>query len=142
MDIRLRLQQLADALPEDGSVVLTRARLVEWLADEPAAAPLQQVSSAPEVEPTWRERLWTVPAETRIGVAELCEALGRTRSWCYRHTSEKAGYVPLPHRKMDGELVFLVGEIRAFIRDHEQVVRAGRMDSTAAERGVHLRKAG
>ena len=142
MDIRLRLQQLADALPEDGSVVLTRARLVEWLAGETAVAPLQEVPSAPEVEPTWRERLWTAPAEVRIGTQEVAEALGKPVSWVYRHTSGKSGYTLLPHRKLDGELLFVVGEIRAWVRDHEQVGHAARMDSTAAERGAHLRKAG
>ena len=146
MDIRLRLQQLADALPEDGSVVLTRARLVEWLAGEGGIAghsgPPANGADLQELEPTWREKLWTAPAEVRIGTQEVAEALGKPVSWVYRHTSGKSGYTLLPYRKLNGELLFVVGEIRAWVRDHEQVGHAGRMDSTAAERGIHLRKAG
>lgn len=73
-------------------------------------------------ELSWRERLWSAPEETRLGVAELSEALGRPESWVYRHCSSKSGLELLPHRKMDGANVFLVGEIRAWIRDHEEVV--------------------
>ena len=74
------------------------------------------------VQPTWRERLWTAPAETRIGVAELAEALGRPRSWVYRRTAPNGQRAPLPHRKLDGELVFVVGEIRDWLQEHEQEV--------------------
>jgi hypothetical protein len=119
---------------------------VEWLCQEleRAGASLQ-----PEPEPanpagdgpplvTWREKLWTVPAETRIGVHELTEALGKPRSWVYRHTSPKAaeaaGYPLIPHRKLEGELIFVVGELRAWIRDNEEIIRAGRMESTLEER--------
>jgi len=91
------------------------------------------VQSAP---PSWRERLWTAPAETRIGKAELLEAVGKTESWLYRHTAEKRkpGTPRIPHRKLDGELVFVVGEIRAWLRQHEEIVEAGPMESSPAER--------
>src|SRR5207247_3862568 len=75
---------------------------------------------------TWRERLWTVPPETRIGVAELAEALGRPPSWVWRHTGPKAPGARLPHRKLEGELVFVVSEIRQYVREHETVVVAAR----------------
>src|SRR5690242_7467645 len=55
----------------------------------------------------WRERLWTAPPDTRMGVAELCEALGRTKSWVWRHTGPSSPGPRLPHRKLDGELVFV-----------------------------------
>lgn len=71
---------------------------------------------------TWRERLWTAPAETRLGVKELSEAIGRPPSWVYRHTSERSGLEPLPYKRLDGSLVFLAGEIRQWIADHEATV--------------------
>lgn len=88
---------------------------------------------------TWRERLWLAPAETRIGVEELCEALGRPKSWVYRHTSEKAAKAAdvamLPFRRMDGSLVFIVGEIRAWVRDQETGDHQYRTEPAAWERG-------
>jgi predicted DNA-binding transcriptional regulator AlpA len=106
----------------------------EWL--EPLAvtepAPVSEEPAPPVL--SWRERLWLVPAETRIGVTELCEALGRPRSWVYRHTSAKSGCPLLPHRKLDGELLFAAGEIRAWVREQEEIGHAGPSDSTAAER--------
>lgn len=84
------------------------------------------VSSPPPAPAlSWRERLWTAPPETRIGVAELCEALGRTKSWVWRHTGPHSPGARIPHRKLDGELVFVVGEIRQYVLTHEQVVVAG-----------------
>lgn len=75
-------------------------------------------------EPTsragWRELIWTVHPETRIGKDELCEALQKSPSWLYKRTS--AGTIP--HRKFgpDGDLVFVVGEIRDWIRLNEVVM--------------------
>lgn len=116
-------------------------RFASWLADAPAgtlipAAALAQLlrpaeppvpAGAPsgQAGTTWRERLWTAPPETRIGVHELCEAVGRGKSWVYRHTSPKSGLSQLPHRKLDGDLVFVVGEIRAWITVNEDVVVRG-----------------
>jgi hypothetical protein len=93
---------------------------------------------APEGPPepvvqTWRERLWTVPAETRLGVHELAEALNRPKSWIYRRTGVKAEG-RIPHRKQGGELVFAAGEVRAWLRSHEEIIEAGPMESTPAER--------
>lgn len=75
-----------------------------------------------EHAPCWRERLWTAPADTRIGVGELCEALGRTKSWVWRHTGPRSPAPRLPHRKLDGELVFVVGEVCAWLREHERII--------------------
>ena len=87
--------------------------------------------------PSWRERLWVAPAETRLGVGEVAEALGRAKSWVYAHTGPKADD-PIPHRKLDGVNVFTAGELRAWIRDREEVVHGGPMHSTEAERrGLH-----
>src|SRR5690348_15654795 len=76
---------------------------------------------------SWRVLLWTVPAETRIGREELLEAVSRPRSWLYRHTAAKAEH-RIPHRKLDGELVFVVGEVRAWLKAQEEIVQAGPLD--------------
>jgi hypothetical protein len=111
--------------------------LLKWLGQAPAgtmldAGVLREVleratprgARAPEappspIKPTWRERLWTAPAETRIGVKELAEAMGRPRSWVYRRTGSNGARALLPHRKLDGELVFVIEDIRRWVREHE-----------------------
>ena len=105
--------------------------LAEASATLPASEVLARLPEAeeqeiPQTEPspielTWRERLWLVPSETRLGVHEVCEALDRSSSWLYRHTGPKAED-PLPHRLLDGQLVFVAGEIRHWIREHEESV--------------------
>jgi hypothetical protein len=112
--------------------------------DHPSPAP------APEAPPfTWRERLWLVPAETRLGVPEVAEAVGRPKSWVYarthrfvgkgKHRRERPAAELIPHRKLDGALVFTAGEVRAWLRDREEAVVGGPMHSTEAERrGLHL----
>ena len=82
---------------------------------------------APVEAESWRERLWTVPAETRLGLEELREALDRSASWIYHRTAAKAEH-RLPHRKLDSVLVFTAGEVRAWLRDREEVVCAGPME--------------
>ncbi len=84
------------------------------LAPVPAPAPTNGTAPA-----DWRECLWTCPEETRLGVREVAEALGRTKSWVYRRTGERSAKARLPHRKLDGELVFTAGELRKWIHGHE-----------------------
>jgi predicted DNA-binding transcriptional regulator AlpA len=113
------------------------SELVAWLQAAPlgttipAAALAEQLAAlalpapAPAAEPlpmTWRERLWLVPAETRLGVRQVAEAIGRPVSWVYRRTAEKSTKAPLPHRRLDGELVFVAAEVRAWIAGHEAVI--------------------
>src|SRR5690349_2838866 len=85
-----------------GDTLLPARSVLEMLRD--AAAPaVDVVRPGHEPQPvTWRERLWIVPPETRLGVAELSEAIGRPRSWIYRHTSARSGLDLLPYRKLDG----------------------------------------
>lgn len=90
------------------------------------------------VELTWKERLWTAPAECRIGIQELTEAIGVSKSWAYNRTKKKADPC-LPHAKIGGALVFKCGEVRAWIRDHEEVEVAYRMDSAPGELRVERR---
>lgn len=126
---------------KDGGKVRNLHDLLEWLSRAPEGTqlpastlaamlrPLVDAPADPEPvsleavasEPTWRERLWTCPAETRMGVREVAEAVGKSASWVYRHTSKKSGLPILPHRKLDG-LVFLAGEVRAWLREHEESV--------------------
>ena len=113
--------------------------LVDVGATVPASAVLARLpeidhepappASGPVPDPSWREKLWTCPAETRLGLEELCEALSRSSSWIYHRTSIKA-VNRIPHRKLDGVLCFTAGAVRAWIRDSEQVVCAGPMASS------------
>ena len=66
------------------------------LAAESVAELLRRVSvqvppeepPAPPSEPfTWRAELWRVPSDTRLGVREVCAAVGRSHDWLYRHTT-------------------------------------------------------
>ena len=97
------------------------AEIAQLLADtetteeRPASPPLT----------SWRERLWTAPVEARIGRRELLEAVGKTANWLYRHSGGKAKCSPIPCRKLDGELVFVVGEIRQWLLEHEEMVEPG-----------------
>jgi hypothetical protein len=129
------------------------AELVAWLRRAPAGTLLDAAEvarivasveprspqdsdaepEAPRVRPdtsTWRERLWDVPSETRLGVAEAAEALGRPKSYVYARTGPKATD-PLPHRKLDGTVLLTAGELRAWIRDHEVEVVGGPMEPPA-----------
>ena len=91
---------------------------------------------------SWRERLWIVPADTRLGVAELLEALGRTRSWLYRHTGPKCRGARIPHRKLEGELVFLAGEVRQWLLENEVIIVPGRTQSLVVTRKQSSASAG
>ena len=103
------LRQLADAL--------------DALAAEPTF-PAPPARLAPEV--SWRERLWTCDPQVRVGVAELSESVDRPKSWVYRAARGNGTCPPLPHRKLDGQLVFLAGEVRQWLREHEETVVPGR----------------
>jgi predicted DNA-binding transcriptional regulator AlpA len=112
-DLRARIASLVAALPADSSVTLTAGTLRSWLADSgnvPAAV------ASPDTD--WRTRLWTCPPETRIGVPEVAEALGRGPDFVYRATSPRAAR-RLPHRKLGGELVFVARDVRAWIESSE-----------------------
>ena len=126
MDISTRLSTLAKALSDGADTLRQVAREVEAQPRDPEVAPAS-------VELTWRERLWICPAETRIGVDELAEALGRSRSWVYKRTQASAGDDMLPCRRLQGELAFRVGEVRSWLSRHEVVISALPMEETTAE---------
>ena len=98
------------------------AEIAQLLTD--VETPAEQPDNAALV--TWRERLWTAPPETRLGRVELLEALGRSPNWLYRHTGPKAKRARIPCRRLDGELVFVVGEVRAWLADQEEILEPGR----------------
>jgi len=128
-DFRAWLTTLAEA-----SATLPASEVVARLpdTDEQESPPTE---SRP-IQMTWRERLWLVPAETRLGIAELCEALDRSPSWAYRRTGNAED--PLPHRLLDGHLVFVAGELRTWIRENEVSIHELPMDSTPGERTLKV----
>jgi hypothetical protein len=104
--------------------------------ETPRDESVEPTAPDPSTSWTWREKLWDVPAETRLGVAEVAEALGRPRSYVYARTGPAASD-PLPHRKIDGSVVIAAGELRTWIRDHEEVIYGCAMESPRHERGLH-----
>lgn len=125
---RLR-DQLANALPGTTVPAAEVARVLEAAleGDGPRAGE-EHPPRVAEVT-TWRERLWTVPEETMLGITELCEALDRSRDWCYRACSAKRER-PIPHAKLDGMSVFRAGQVRTWIEaeleDDHDVLRLDR----------------
>jgi predicted DNA-binding transcriptional regulator AlpA len=101
-----------------GTMIPATSLLAELVETTSATPTLPAVP----VRTCWRSSLWVVPPETRLGVREVAEAIGRPASWVYRRTAEKSAKAPLPHRKLDGELVFTAGELRAWIEGHESVI--------------------
>jgi hypothetical protein len=65
---------------------------------------------------SWQERLWVVPNETRLGVAEVAEAVGRSKACVYRWTRLRL----IPVRRLDGELSFTAGDVKLFITEREE----------------------
>src|ERR1041385_5137634 len=92
-DLRASLRCLAEALPPGSAVPVPREVLLELVTSQKGAEPTVSPVAAPV---TWRERLWTCPGDTRLGVRELAEALGRPRSWVYRAVAGKREAKRLP----------------------------------------------
>lgn len=101
-----------------------RAQLADVLASERAALP-------------WRERLWLVPADTRLTLDEVAAALDRSRSWIYQRLDARFGNGVIPHRMaVDGaERVFVAGELRGWIQQQEVIVQSGPTDADARRAG-------
>lgn len=132
------LRAWLDAAPEGTS--LDAKALGTLLADLNPEARRDRAEPDPSFTPeseTWRTKLWTCPAETRLGVAEAAEALGHPKSYVYAHTGPKAEN-PLPHRKLDGALTFTAGELRHWLRSREQVIEAGQMEGTEKDRRLQV----
>src|SRR5262249_55911872 len=112
----------ARLLPDGASLTLPREALLELEQVVTSKAIGDQAAQVESSASPWQEKLWTVPADTRMSLTNVCDALTRPKSWGYRHTSPASGLPRIPHRKLDGELVFIAGEVRAWVRDHEEVV--------------------
>jgi predicted DNA-binding transcriptional regulator AlpA len=126
----MRLADLRAWLAKAPSGTMVAAHeLLSLINDSPDAEDAAASGARPPFQPhtpeTWRERLWTVPADTRLGVRELVEATGRSRDWVYRHTAASGTATRLPHRTLDGELVFLAGEVRGWLVENEQIIEPG-----------------
>lgn len=136
-----------DNMTTTGDRLNSLERVLGWLEDAPDGTTVDAhtiaellsplVGKAPAildeqpVDNTWRERLWTAPAGTRLGVQELAEALGRPRSWVYARTSRKSQNAPLPHRKLDGSLYFVAGEVRSWLQANEVDIQPIRRRTTS-----------
>jgi len=127
---------LADAFLDEEGLMRSPSTLVplgpsEALTDDlkshPIAAVVREAIAAEMIrlrprrmESHWAEALWTCPPETRLGVPEVAAAVGRPRSWVYRHTSPSGDLAPIPHRRLDGLLVFTAGDVRDWLRANEE----------------------
>lgn len=121
-----RLRSALEALPT--GTLVPRDQLLALLDEEggrPPHRPEPLVNL--QVSESWRERLWTCPPDTRLGVEEMVEGLGRSKSWIYKRTAPKAES-RIPHRRLDGSLVFLAGEVREWVRAQEETVVPGPID--------------
>lgn len=94
--------------------------LVAWLHAAPPGTLLEAAAIAQEIA--------NASAPVSIGVAEPTPASWRERLWT------AAAGVRIPHRKLEGELVFVVGDLRTWISQNEQVVVASRIALMVAKR--------
>lgn len=137
-----QLKEWCDAAPPgtqlDAAAVVA---VLDDLATEPVSKEPGESEVTAQVELSWRSKLWMVPADTRLGTEELTEALDRPASFIYERTQSEADD-PIPHRKLGGRLEFRAGEIRAWVRETEEVLVAGPSESTDAEKRGNLELAG
>src|SRR5574341_275824 len=108
------LRRAVEALPVGTLLTLPREALLKALINSTTVETIDATTA-----PTWRERLWTCPAETRLGVPEIADALGRPPSWVYRAVSAARGSERLPARRLDGELVVEADALREWVRRRE-----------------------
>ncbi len=143
--LRDRLAAIVAELPAGASVTLPADAVREWLDEESPDCGPALVRPPEAAAASWRERVWSCPAETRLTAAEAAEALGRPVSWIYRRSMtatpreierahRRGGRLPdrIPCRRAGGQLVILAGELREWIREHEEIVVPGRAGPRAA----------
>ena len=121
-----RLRAIVAQLPTGAAVTLPADVVRAWLEDERSAAP--SAPMLPAVPQGWRERLWTCPTDTRLGVRDLADALNRSADWVYRATNVKRaaehGRSPLPCTRLDGVLVFTAAAVRHWLQASAVIVNA------------------
>ena len=122
------------ALPKSpASEPTTLAGVRDWLRRAPAGTmvpaaavlelldavgPAKLETPALEYRMTWRERIWLVPDDTRLGVHECAEVFGEKRNWVWARTRTDAGKSALrqlPVQRIDGNLVFRAADLRAWM---------------------------
>jgi predicted DNA-binding transcriptional regulator AlpA len=104
------------------------AQALRLLADALEAKPAALVAGTATVTVTATaslgftpERLAAAPPDTRIGVQELSEATGRSRSGIYKLVRDSG----LPVRRLpDNSFAFVVGDVRPWFREREAIVNA------------------
>jgi len=103
---------IADALDAQGDTLKRLAAAVRNETDKTLEPPI-----TPVLPPN--AAFWTLPPETRVTVAQLAEMLGRPKSFIYRHIKPRNGCEPIPHRKLDGQIVVVLSQAREWVRRHE-----------------------
>lgn len=116
--------QLADARASARRARTALSELEERLDAIERKSGNEDSVSVVEVEPSWRQKLWSCPPETRLNAEQAAEATGMSVSTIYKATSAEE----IPHRKMSGGLVFVAGELRSWLRERESVEVEGRME--------------
>lgn len=69
---------------------------------------------------SWRSRLWSVSAETRLSLSEVAEALDVSERTVRRYMDDNGDRPPLPHRKGPTGLTVTAGNLRQWIQDVEE----------------------
>jgi hypothetical protein len=111
---RAVLEALAQ-LPPDANVTVTLR------AGDVVRALEQRSASLPPDPANPRDAFWAMPDERCLGVQELAAALGRPTSWVRRHCSPKSGLPLLPRSRLDGAVMFKVGAVRTWLKEHDHV---------------------
>ena len=118
---RDELLRALDVLPDSATLTLSVVELRPAVRDD---TPPSVVDNG-ELPMPWNARLWSVPPETRLSRDQLLEALNRPKSWLYRRTGNAGDKPRIPHRRFDGELVFIAGEVREWLK-RQEVSEGGR----------------
>lgn len=133
----IRLKQILDETGPGEVALVTDSDLAAEVSD---TGPTENACGPPEPDvivrtpDSWRERLWMVPAETRLYTADVAEAVDRSPNWVHQRTSDSEDHDRIPHRKRNGQLVFKAGEVREWLKAQEEVIVAGSSTPSAAER--------
>lgn len=132
------LKQILSETGPGEVALLTDSDLAAEVSD---TSPTEDACGPPEPDvivrtpDSWRERLWMVPAETRLYTADVAEAVDRSSNWVHQRTSDSEDHDRIPHRKRNGQLVFKAGEVREWLKEQEEVIVAGSSTPSATERG-------
>lgn len=128
--------QLADARADARRARTALSELEERLDAIERETGQERPAAVEAPQPSWRERLWSCPPETRLDAEQAAEATGLSKSRIYKLTSAEG----IPFRKLAGGLVFVAGELRSWLRERESVEVEGRMELDGET--DYLRRAG